>query len=328
MSSQRRAFTLVELLVVIAIIAVLVALLLPAIQAAREAARRMSCGNHLHQIGIALQNYESARKQLPTTNPVIPNSGSPPKYSNISVLAQLLPYMEGQNLSNLINYNVPYNDPLNDKARLTEVESFLCPSDFDDLPKDLGGRNNYYANAGTVIVWSPPSKDPGGTNYGMPKPDGLFFRDSNVRFAAIIDGLSHTAAFSEKNKGDGSNGLVTEQSDTFKPGTYPSTADEALRDCDACDVSDVGKQGYSNVGAPWIYAYHSSTVYYHVAPPNRRSCMYPPGRIMTTANSRHGGGANLLMADASVHFVANEIELATWRAWGTRAGRETDVTGQ
>ena len=64
-SQRRLAFTLVELLVVIAIIGVLVGLLLPAVQAAREAARRMSCSNNFKQIGLGIHNYHSAYKRLP-----------------------------------------------------------------------------------------------------------------------------------------------------------------------------------------------------------------------------------------------------------------------
>ena len=64
--TRTSAFTLVELLVVIAIIGVLVALLLPALQAAREAARRAHCKNNLKQIGLALHSFHAVRKKIPS----------------------------------------------------------------------------------------------------------------------------------------------------------------------------------------------------------------------------------------------------------------------
>ncbi len=86
--------------------------------------------------------------------------------------------------------------------------------------------------------------------------------------------------------------------------------------------TNLSLQGYSNVGAPWTYGYHSTTSYWHSGPPNTRSCMFPPSRISTTANSRHAGGVNVRMADGSVRFVKTSVNIATWQAVGTRNGGE------
>src|SRR5437763_14424728 len=93
--SSRRGFTLVELLVVIAIIGVLVALLLPAIQAAREAARRTQCGNNLKQLGLALHNYISAKKDV-LPGGYFQEFKTPGGYQGESFFVRLLPYLEEQ----------------------------------------------------------------------------------------------------------------------------------------------------------------------------------------------------------------------------------------
>lgn len=315
-AARRAAFTLVELLVVIAIIGILVALLLPAVQAAREAARRMQCGSQLKQMALAVHNYHDTYNAFPFGNA----QGAP--FNGISPHARLLPYIEQTNLYNLINFNVGYDDPSNFVAMNTRVSVFLCPSDPDSLPLTLGARNNYYGNSGTNLLFGAPPTNPSDPNFGMLENNGVFIRDKTLRFADVLDGTSNTALFSEKNKGDGSNGVSTPESDTFRPGTFPATADQAWADCKAVNPLDLSKQGVSNVGAPWLWAYHSTTLYWHVAPPNTRSCMYPPGRIMTTAGSRHPGGVMLALCDGSTRFVASTIDLATWRYIGTRAGKE------
>src|SRR4051812_45898204 len=97
----RSGFTLVELLVVIAIIGVLVALLLPAVQAAREAARRSQCTNNLKQIGLAMNNYHDAKKQLPYGSAWPKNSTAAWKIPGPTAHAAILPYMEQQNVYDL-----------------------------------------------------------------------------------------------------------------------------------------------------------------------------------------------------------------------------------
>ncbi|MEM8947657.1 MAG: DUF1559 domain-containing protein [Planctomycetota bacterium] len=128
---MNRAFTLVELLVVIAIMAVLISLLLPAVQAAREASRRASCQNNMKQLGLAIQNYESARGELPQSGMEARSYAALANLDGgvlVGWLVQLLPYLEQQTLFDQFDLQRPAIDqPDNPQAR--QPSMLLCASD-------------------------------------------------------------------------------------------------------------------------------------------------------------------------------------------------------
>ncbi|MCC9603955.1 DUF1559 domain-containing protein [Stieleria sp. JC731] len=236
MSRRNRAgFTLVELLVVIAIIGILVGLLLPAVQAAREAARRMSCSNNFRQIGLAVQNYHTTFKHLPTQGTgtgLDPISGSPPMiwhYSDrtnqksLSFLVPLLPFIEQQGLWDQISApldvdgdgNIDY-PPMGPKPQsgvylytpwVTEIPMLRCPSDPGRGLPALA-RTNYAACLGDTSIGATlglTSETAG--DYADPLPAteaivdrylrGMFVPRKKMDMNDVKDGLSNTICCGE-----------------------------------------------------------------------------------------------------------------------------------
>jgi prepilin-type N-terminal cleavage/methylation domain-containing protein/prepilin-type processing-associated H-X9-DG protein len=307
MYTKRRAFTLIELLVVIAIIAILIGLLLPAVQKVREAAARAKCLNNLKQLGLALHNHHDAVGHFP-----------PGKDSNgFSGVAYLLPYFEQQNVYNLIDFTVKESNAVNNAARATELKILLCPSDPVQYVPAGGAGTNYRLNQGYNILYSGiPSAT--GPNSTLPPADGPFWDNSKTVFTDITDGTSNTAAMSEKLKGDWSDAIVTERTDTFLLLDYPDNPDWWNASCDSLNINDLSRQANSDLGEEWLQGSHSDSGYYHTNLANRRSCKKPSGRVATLASSAHVGGVNVLMCDGSVRFVPNSISLFAWRAMGSR----------
>jgi prepilin-type N-terminal cleavage/methylation domain-containing protein/prepilin-type processing-associated H-X9-DG protein len=324
MKTRKQGFTLVELLVVIAIIGILIALLLPAVQAARESARRTQCNNNLKQIGIALHNYHDVFKKLPPGGfwNQFPTASSFYSMQGYSVQARILPHIEGGTIANRLNMDYPWDVSPNSAMQFIEVNSFLCPSDaHTQVPASAGAPTNYVANKGTSIVLGDPAFEP--LSIGMPPQDGVFYYDYCLPFAAILDGTSNTAAFSEHVTGDFSNGISSPLTDFYSPWTYPSTAAQALADCNAIDITNLSYQFFSNNSAPWLSAFTAATLYQHVNTPNGRSCGFPPDREIYTATSNHPGGVNLCLCDGSVRWVSQSVDILVWNYAGTRAGKES-----
>lgn len=126
----RRAFSLIELLVVISIIAVLIALLLPAVQQAREAARRSQCKNNLKQLGLAVHNYESTFSRLPSGGQGTDFSVSPAKttFGPHSLFTQLLPLMEQGNTYQKFDLRFAYNATPANIATARQAINRVCLS--------------------------------------------------------------------------------------------------------------------------------------------------------------------------------------------------------
>ncbi|MEI7781687.1 MAG: DUF1559 domain-containing protein [Planctomycetota bacterium] len=184
-----------ELLVVIAIIGTLVGMLLPAVQGAREAARRSACQNNLRQLGLALHNYESARRFFPPSAQSLTGTASGSPWSG---QALILPYMEGDTLFKNIDFSQAYsgtsNNSLNTTVSAMRVDVLICSSDpqatqvFDTAGKPKHFPLNYGLNMGDYVVYDPATQTPGA---------GAFAPFTKPRANTFTDGLSKTIAMSE-----------------------------------------------------------------------------------------------------------------------------------
>jgi prepilin-type N-terminal cleavage/methylation domain-containing protein/prepilin-type processing-associated H-X9-DG protein len=325
---RRVAFTLVELLVVIAIIGLLVGLLLPAVQAARESGRRTSCINNLRQLGLAAQNFHSARGAFPVGSEAQAYPGHPTHpwtFYRWSALAHLTPYLEESNAYNALNLDVPMYDVTyvvgneNQKGVALVVPLFLCPSDTGMVVSPGYGPSNYAACAGS------------GAGGGTPlKTDGIFYVNSHTKMNQVEDGTSHTVLFSESVLGNVR--LSPLQKDYWYDYKFLLLPGTPLTDA-LCNSTTQWNNSDPR-GFSWTNGEFRTTLYNHYFTPNQPvndcigSQLFGSADFKFTpygwraARSRHVGGVNVLLADGSVQFIVDQIDRTAWIALSTRKGGE------
>src|SRR5262245_24783321 len=181
---QRPAFTMIELLVVVAIIGMLVSMLLPAIQSSREMARQVQCSNNLMQLGVALGNYASTHRVLP---PGVVNDKGP--ILNLSQgyhygwAVQVLPFIERGTVHRRFNFREGVYEPSNETARNVSIHTFLCPSNGFPGPMSYAGCHH--------DVEAPIDAD----------NQGVLFLNSHVAYDDVTDGLAETILLGEIRTG-------------------------------------------------------------------------------------------------------------------------------
>jgi prepilin-type N-terminal cleavage/methylation domain-containing protein/prepilin-type processing-associated H-X9-DG protein len=302
---HRTAFTLIEILVVIAIIAILIGLLLPAVQKIREAAHRLQCKNNLKQIGLAFHNYHATNECFPAgfVSRAAAVDG-PSLGSGWGWGAQLLPYLEQDNLHRQIDFTKDIADPANAHARVTSLKVFRCPSDGPPTPtttvRNASGNpicdvafGNYVGVAGVYEVSSYPD-----TSNGSP---GSLLRNSNVRVTDITDGSSQTVFVGERAwmwKGKVRSPLTT-WTGAVTNAVIPQTLNPSL--------------GFEVEGV--MVLTNSGTVSEGRVPNNTLD-------HVEDANSNHPQGVNFLFGDGSVRSIQNTISPAVWVGITTRSGGE------
>ena len=331
-----RGFTLIELLVVIAIIAVLVGLLLPAVQSAREAARRAQCSNNLKQIGLAISQYDTATRVLPLganylgfvdagTGCAAGTVNGPREFG---LLVFILPYVEQRNAYNSINFSLAASGQFgavnagaaNFTGLSVTVSTYLCPSDERTFPP--GGTNpyaqtSYFASGGT---WNTFAYQPGPDCWQQVVGNGAFDAAGAYTVSYFKDGVSNTifAGEASRFRNDPDPQLNTWSryelltsafgGTTYRPQGLGFEVPRINAPFMPGDSTQLPPRGTSPPGSDAKAWLNNLPLYKEFGQWGYRS--------------RHPGGAQFLFGDGSVHFLKETINLVTYQALGTRAGKE------
>ncbi|MEZ6138228.1 MAG: DUF1559 domain-containing protein [Pirellulaceae bacterium] len=307
---SRRAFSLVELLVVLAIIATLISLILPAVHGARESSRRMSCQSNLRQLGLALHAFENSYRRFPPSGWTEANPNNPAgKY--VGWRALTLPFIEQTNTQKLVDFQLHWWEGTNATVASVQINIFQCPS----TPTRIEVLSAIAKSPRPALTFANPiagadyeammGVQPASINahlnravYNTANRFSVLHRNSSTRFAEITDGTSNTVVLVESSA---------------RPAVYhrrrmqPTLAnDQGIGWADSEGAFSL--DGASRDGS-------------------REGCGANCSAAMNAKNdnepySFHHGGSNLLYADAHVTFVSESVDLPVFAATCTKLAGE------
>jgi len=340
---RRRGFTLIELLVVIAIIAILVALLLPAVQQVREAARKSQCQDHLHNLAIAMANYEvNFNRYWPGScdgmgGPASAQGNTNGRRYGWPIFA--LPFIEQKPYYDRIVANATpsaggLGNPWNRNAYWTDdIPVLICPSDVEPQNRNESpALLSYKACVGDIL------------NNNNDQTRGIFGWRSNLAQRDFLDGTSNTIAFAEMIIGTTDVSPVLGGVALNVTGTTPQDCWSRVDPADPTRLTGAVRADFRPPGGR---AWDGRAYFNFVATvitPNGPHCQQSGGDGAwghVTASARHPGGAQVVMGDAKVAFISENIDAGSrmaaapgnttggrspfgvWGALGTRASSDT-----
>ena len=318
-SLESRAFTLVELLVVITIIGILIALLLPAVQAAREAARRAQCTNNLKQLGLALQNYASAFNCFPAAESIhIVTNETGVDIRGNPLYFVIMGYIEQEGLRDLFDFEAGYynwlytannRDNRDHREYITKQFPFYqCPS--DGRISDYPSLRDYFGVAGGATVLADGWR-------GRAYADGLFAINRWRKFADISDGTSSTFAIGESVH---NTRYGLDPADDAQYGPNPGSPTFWFGGCGCAHDSGATENNPCPNPALWSIGRGFRSTY---NPINLViNPMQPEDDQEAPFGSFHGGGAHFVFCDGHVSFINDTIDMPVYRALSTIAGGE------
>ena len=328
-SSNRIAFTLAELLVLLAILGISLGILFPVVQSIRESSLRTACAHNMREIGYALHNFESSQGSFPSAGQAKRGDapgGSPSDdvffafdnelenlgNASLSFQCYILPFIEKSEVYNQMSFNIRYDDALSEDSTgqygaKTPISRFLCPA-------VKGRRLGTDAEGFGFTDYSAPVTVRPNLGSNTKRFKCILNGDSDRSMRTILDGTSQTIAIAEvAGRVDvGSGGFMAIKVDAMSDGTIVKRRPWAWADPDnSFNVDKLVNNNSTPIGGPIGFSWDIDN-----CGPNQETFSF------------HPGGANVVFCDGTVRFILESIDNVSFAALLSKDGNEEIASDQ